>query len=82
MTLWPLERAGAGSWAVADEPVQPLDPRPVSGEAMTGMLQRLSTLPRGLMTVAVAAAAATALVAVCGMVVWMILSPRRAPARG
>lgn len=48
---------------------------------MNGMLQRLSTLPRGLMVVAVAAAAATALVAVCGMVVWMILSPRRAPAR-
>lgn len=46
------------------------------------MLQRLSTLPRGLMTVAVVAAAATALVAVCGMVVWMILSPRRSPARG
>ncbi len=34
------------------------------------------------MTVAVAAAAATALVAVCGMVWWMILSPRRATARG
>lgn len=49
---------------------------------MTGMLQRLSTLPRGLMTVAVVAAAATALVTLCGMVVWMILSPRRTPARG
>lgn len=46
------------------------------------MLHRCSALPRGLMTVAVAAAAATALVAVCGMVVWMILSPRRATARG
>ena len=49
--------------------------------AMTAVLQRLSTLPRGLMTVAVVAAAATALVAVCGMVGWMILSPRRVPAR-
>ena len=48
---------------------------------MNGLLQRISTLPRGLMVVAVAAAAATALVAVCGMVMWMILSPRRAPAR-
>jgi hypothetical protein len=49
---------------------------------MTGMLHRLSTLPRGLVTAAVVAAAATALVAVCGMVVWMLLRPRRAPARG
>jgi hypothetical protein len=49
---------------------------------MNAALDRLSALPRGLMTVAVVAAAATALVAVCGMVVWMLLSPRRAPARG
>lgn len=48
---------------------------------MNGMLRRVSALPRGLMTVAVAAAAATALAAVCGMVVWMILRPRRASAR-
>lgn len=49
---------------------------------MNGLLHRIAALPRGLMAVAVVAAAATALVAVCGMVVWMILSPRRAPARG
>jgi hypothetical protein len=49
---------------------------------MNGLLQRISALPRGLMVMAVAAAAATALVAVCGMVMWMILSPRRVPARG
>jgi hypothetical protein len=49
---------------------------------MNGMLHRIAALPRGLMVMAVAAAAATALVAVCGMVVWMILSPRRVPARG
>lgn len=48
---------------------------------MNGMLDRIAALPRGLMTVAVVAAAATALVAVCGMVVWMLLSPRRTPAR-
>lgn len=48
---------------------------------MNAVLDRISTLPRGLMTVAVAAAAATALVAICGMVVWMILSPRSANAR-
>jgi hypothetical protein len=48
---------------------------------MNAVLDRISTLPRGLMTVAVVAAAGTALVAVCGMVVWMLLSPRRAPAR-
>ncbi|WP_266214438.1 hypothetical protein [Paraliomyxa miuraensis] len=41
----------------------------------------MALLPRGLMTMAVVAAAATALVTVCAMVVWMILNPRRAPAR-
>lgn len=45
---------------------------------MHAVLTRLALVPRGLMTLAVAAAAATALVAVCGMVVWMILNPRRA----
>jgi len=34
------------------------------------------------MTVAMLAAAVTALTAVCAMVMWMILSPRRTPARG
>lgn len=47
---------------------------------MHAALTRLALVPRGLMTLAVAAAAATALIAVCGMVVWMILNPRRARA--
>ena len=48
---------------------------------MDTVLTRLAVLPRGLMTLAVVAAAATALVAVCGMVMWMILRPRQARAR-
>ncbi|MCA9705105.1 MAG: hypothetical protein KDK70_04545 [Myxococcales bacterium] len=48
---------------------------------MDAVLTRLTLLPRGLMTVAVVAAAATALMAVCGVVVWMLLHPRRARLR-
>ncbi|MCH9682651.1 MAG: hypothetical protein K0V04_14545 [Deltaproteobacteria bacterium] len=48
---------------------------------MHTVLARFAVLPRGLMTVAVTAAAATALVAVCGLVMWMILNPRRARSR-
>ena len=47
---------------------------------MNAVLDRLAALPRGMMTMAVVAAAATALVAVCGLVAWMILNPRRARA--
>lgn len=48
---------------------------------MHAVLDRLSALPRGMMTVAVVAAAATALMAVFGLLAWMILNPRRARAR-
>jgi hypothetical protein len=47
---------------------------------MNELLHRIALVPRGLVTVAVVVAAVTALVAVCGMVVWMLLRPRRAPA--
>ena len=48
---------------------------------MNAALQRLAILPRGVMTLAVVAAAATALFAVVGLVAWMIISPRRAQSR-
>lgn len=60
--------------------LQPATRCPVLG-TMHAVLARLALLPRGVVTLAVVMAAATALVAVCGMVVWMILSPRRARAR-
>lgn len=49
---------------------------------MNAALAKVAVVPRGLVTVALLAAAATALVTVCAMVGWMILHPRRAPARG
>ncbi|MEM7153114.1 MAG: hypothetical protein AAF799_09735 [Myxococcota bacterium] len=48
---------------------------------MNAALQRLAVFPRGVVTLAVVAAAATALFAVCGLVAWMILKPRRAQSR-
>ena len=48
---------------------------------MNAVLDRLAVLPRGMMTVAVVATAATALMAIVGLLAWMILNPRRARTR-
>lgn len=48
---------------------------------MNAVLHRLAVLPQGMKNLAIVAAAAAALVAVCGVVAWMILNPRRARAR-
>lgn len=48
---------------------------------MHPVLDRLSALPRGVMTVAVVATAATALMAIFGLLAWMIINPRRARTR-
>jgi len=48
---------------------------------MHAVLDRIAALPQGVRTVAVLVTAGTAVLAVCGLVLWMLVARRRAPAR-